>query len=293
MGGVTYLITGAASAAVALGLVLGAIASATAPAATVDILWEYKTLGPLTTNVLAIVALDDALALFLFSIASGIAALLLGQDNASLLVGFLHTGYELGGAVVVGGLTGIMLKVILHRIRDQGQSLTNLVGILALLLGVLLLLKVDVILGAMVLGAVLVNIAPRRIANARQTLKGFARPIFVLFFVTVGAKLSIGTMHHWLWGLALAFVVGRTVGKITGAWLGAKAARATETVRKYLGLCLFNQAGVAIGLSILASERFSQDTIGGEVMGNIIVSVIRSEERRVGKECRSRWSPYH
>jgi len=271
---VTYLTTGNAPASVALGLVLGAISSATAPAATVDVLWEFRTLGPLTSNVLAIVALDDALALFLFRIASVVSVRLLGQAGGGPGGGLLHSTYELGGAVVLGALAGLLLNLILHRLRDNEQSLTYLAGILTLLLGFSLLLKVDMILGSMTLGMVLVNLAPRRSKSARQIVERFARPIFVLFFVTVGAKLSVASMPHWLWWVVLAYVVGRTAGKMSGAWLGARASGAQDTVRKYLGLCLFSQAGVAIGLSILAGSRFSDVTIGAEAMGNIIVAVV-------------------
>jgi len=273
-GAVTYAVTGDAAEAAALGLLLGAMASATAPAATVDVLWEYKTRGPLTTNVLAIVALDDALSLFLFSLASGTAVCLLGGAGASLLRGLGRTGYELGGAVVLGAVAGLGLNFILRRTREADAALTYLVGMLALVLGVSLLAEVDVILASMMLGMVMVNLAPRHIESARQAVERFAQPIFVLFFVIVGAKLSLRAMPAWFWALAGAYVVGRTAGKMTGAWFGARLARAPDAVRRYLGLCLFSQAGVAIGLSIVAGTRFADQTVGGEAMGTVIVSVI-------------------
>ena len=271
---VAYAVTGDAAGAAALGMVLGAIASATAPAATVDVLWEHKTLGPLTTTVLAIVALDDILSLLLFSVASGVAARMMGGTSSTLLSGLGHTAYEIGGAVLQGVLAGFLLNLILRHTREKGRSLTYLVGVIALLLGFSLLLELDVIMPAMVLGVTLVNLAPRRIKAAREVIERFAPPIFVVFFVVVGAKLSIASMPTWLWWLVLAYVFGRTAGKISGAWMGARVARAQATVRKYLGLCLFSQAGVAIGLAIVAGERFSQVSLGGEAVGQIILGVV-------------------
>jgi len=271
---VTYALTGQAATSAAMGLLLGAMSAATAPAATVDVLWEYKTLGPLTTTILGIVALDDALALFLFSIVSSVVVRWLGGSGSSLSAGLLHAAYEMGGAAVLGGLAGLALNAIIRRTSDAEQSFTYLVGMLALLLGLSLLLEADVIFAAMVAGVVLVNLAPRQIRPARETLERFAQPIFIVFFVMVGAKLSVRSMPYWLWAVAAAYLAGRTGGKFAGSWLGAKASGAADVVRKYLGLCLFSQAGVAIGLSIVAGTRLADVSINGDSLGNIILSTI-------------------
>jgi len=271
---VVYLLVGNFAASVALGILLGAIASATAPAATVDVLWEYKTLGPLTTTVLAIVALDDGLALFLFSITSAVAVNLFGGAGSGAGTGLLHTAYELGGAVVLGVGAAALLNTILRHTAEPEKSLAFIVGVLACLLGMSLLAGVDVILAAMALGATLVNLAPRRSRRARETIERFAQPIFVLFFVVVGARLSVRSMAYWTAAAAVAYLVGRTGGKMLGAWVGARASGAAESVRKYLGFCLFSQAGVAIGLSILAGDRFAHCMIGGVSVGAVIVTIV-------------------
>jgi len=254
--------------ACAFGLVLGAIASATAPAATVDVLWEYKTRGVLTTTVFAIVALDDGLALVLFSIASSIAMKLTGQTSMGFVAGLGHTAYELLGAVILGAVAGVLLNLVLRLARDHDKALAFTVGGLALVLGLSLALGVDVILAAMALGMTLANVAPHRSQKAFATMAAFAPPIYVLFFVIVGARLSLGNTPGWIWAVALAYIAGRTAGKMLGANLGARWAGAAESVRKYLGLTLFSQAGVAIGLAILASVRFSGD------MGNAIIMIV-------------------
>ena len=270
----TYLFTANVALSVSLGLMLGAISSATAPAATVDVLWEYKTRGMLTTTVLAIVALDDALALLLYSLAASITTWLTGNGDGAFFRGLGHTAYELGGAVVLGVLAGLLLNQLVRKTHDKGKNLTSIVGVLALVIGLSHLLGTDVILAAMAFGMTLINLAPHRSHDTFGIIEKFSPPIYTLFFVFVGARLSIAGMSGWMWLIAGVYVVGRTLGKMAGANLGARWAGATESVRKYLGLCLFSQAGVAIGLSILASMRFADQTVGGVSLGNAIIMIV-------------------
>ncbi|NOY82380.1 MAG: CBS domain-containing protein [Kiritimatiellaeota bacterium] len=275
VGAFTYLLTGDAANSVAFGLVLGAIASATAPAATVDVLWEYKTRGILTTTVLAIVALDDGLGLVLYSLASSVALHLTGLESGSGLGSLLRALYEIGGAVLLGAVAGTLLSWSLRRVNEYGRTLASIIGLLTLVLGVSLWMDVDVILAAMALGVTMVNLMPQRSREAFNIVERFAPPIYVLFFVLVGARLSIQGLPGWMWGLALTYVVGRTLGKMSGAWFGARWTHSADAIRKYLGLCLFSQAGVAIGLSILAGIRFSgHDLYGGVDMGTVILMVV-------------------
>jgi len=251
--------------AVALGIILGAISSATAPAATVGVLWEYKTRGILTTTVLAIVALDDALALALYSVAASVAAKLTGTGGGTFWGSLGGAAYELLGAAVLGAVAGFVLNFVVRRARERDMTLTLIVGMLALVLGTSLVLGLDLILAAMALGVTIANLAPRRTNEAFQIVARFTPPIYVLFFVFVGARLSFADMPHWMWAVAVVYVIARTAGKMIGAYLGARWSHAAETVRKNLGLCLFDQAGVAIGLAILAGARFP-DPIGPAVI---------------------------
>lgn len=272
--GITFLVTGEAAASAALALLLGAIASATAPAATVDVLWEYKTRGMLTTTVLAIVALDDGLALVLYSVVSSFAALLTGLDDSSMMSGLASTGVRIFGAVTLGAGAGLLLNRLVRSIHDHGKHLTFIVGVLALVLGLAKMVDLDVILAAMALGATLVNLAPKRSRETFEIAERFAQPIYVLFFVFVGARLSLQGLSGWLWALAAAYVLGRSAGKFLGAYLGARWAKASDSIRRYLGLCLFSQAGVAIGLAILAELRFGEQQVGGMAMGDAIVMIV-------------------
>ncbi len=256
------------SFAVSLGLLMGAIASATAPAATTDVLWENKTKGPLTTTVLGIVAMDDGVALLLFAFASSIASTLLGKTDAGVIFSILHLLYEIGVAVLLGVLIGFILNKIIRNFNDEDKILAFSLGALLLLIGLAQLLEVDMILGAMSMGFYISNYAPKRSEETFNLVGKFTPPIYVLFFVLVGAKLNISNISVMVGVLAVVFLLGRVLGKAIGATLGAALSKAPAGVRKYLPFCLLSQAGVAIGLSIVAGQTFK-----GSV-GDVIIMVV-------------------
>ena len=243
-----------------LAAVFGAIASATAPAATVDVLWEYKTRGILTTTVLAIVALDDGLALLLYGFASSLVDLHSGSTGFSLMTALGKPLYEIFGSIILGALVGIAYVLFLRIYYNREIILPLCIGSLLFIIGISHYLDLEMILAAMSSGVTVVNLAPRRSREAFDQLAGFAPPIFVLFFVLVGARLQPKAMAGWMIILALAYVVGRTGGKFLGAYLGSRWGGLPSKVRRYLGFCLFSQAGVAIGLAIFASHRFADET---------------------------------
>jgi predicted transcriptional regulator len=121
------------------------------------------------------------------------------------------------------------------------------------------------LLAAMAMGATIVNVSPRKSREFFSLVGSFTPPIYVLFFVLFGAKLNLGHMSSIATTLAIVYLVGRTGGKMLGANFGARLSGAPKTVQKYLPMCLFSQAGVAIGLSILAGQRFS-DSIGDTIL---------------------------
>jgi len=251
-----------------LGLLLGAISSATAPAATSEVLREYKTRGPLTRTVLGIVALDDGLALILFAIASSIVGTLSGNTSNGLLRTLTYPLYEIIGSIAIGVIAGLILKKLLKKYSDESMLLAFSIGTVLLMSGFAISVRVDMLLAAMTLGVVITNFASRKSKDVFKLVRGFTPPIYVLFFVLVGAKLNISYMTGFVIILGCLYLVGRTLGKAIGANFGARISGAQKAVQKYLPLCLLSQAGVAIGLSILASHYFP-----GEI-GNIVVLII-------------------
>jgi Kef-type K+ transport system membrane component KefB len=243
-----------------LAILLGAIASATAPAATVDVLWEYKTRGILTTTVMAIVALDDGLALLLYGFASSAADFLSGGAVFSLMNALGKPLYHILGSIILGALVGSAYVVFLRLFYNREMILPLCIGGLLSIIGICHYLDLDLILASMSSGVMVVNLAPQRSSEAFDQLARFAPPIFVLFFVLVGAHLQLKAMAAWMIVVAVAYVVGRTSGKFMGAYFGSKWGGLPATVQKYLGFCLFSQAGVAIGLAIFATHRFPYAT---------------------------------
>ncbi|MGR3218231.1 MAG: cation:proton antiporter domain-containing protein [Candidatus Anammoxibacter sp.] len=253
----------------AMALLLGAIASATAPAATTDVLWECKARGPLTTTVLSIVAMDDGLALFLFAITSSIAGSLFGQaDNINILDIIIGPAYEITVSILLGVISGLILGNIVKRTNKDDRALAFAIGTILLVIGIALALHVDSLLACMALGATICNYLPQKSKGFFKLIEKFTPPIYVLFFVLFGAKLQLNNITLPIGVIAVAYLIGRTGGKSLGAYFGARISGAAESVRKYLPYCLFSQAGVAIGLSILVSQRFPNE------VGDVIVMVI-------------------
>lgn len=256
-GVIVYLVSHSAVAAVSAGVVLGAIASATDPASTVDVLWEYRSRGVLTTAIIAIVALDDALAMTLYGLGTSFAHMLTGGGNVLAHEMWL-IARELVGSVILGVVAGFMLNIITRKLSyHKDRMLVIAIGLLLMSIGAADALHLDVILVTMSMGIVLVNFAPERCHELFALVKNFSAPIYVMFFVLVGARLGIANMPGWLWGIVAVYVIGRNFGKMAGAYLGARAAGADRVVQKYTGMGLFAQGGVAIGLSIMASQHLN------------------------------------
>jgi len=265
---VAWLVTHNMYTSIAMGLVLGAIASATAPAATVNVLWEYKTRGPLTAAVLAIVALDDALALLLYRSAATGAKALCGTGHDSILATTLALLGEIVGAIVLGFLAGVLLYYLLKFVRADDKILEFTIALLLLVVGISMIPNIDPILSAMTLGITTANLMPRRSKSVFELVEKFSPPIYTSFFVLAGAHIQFGRLVPWIVIMILVYMLCRAVGKITGVWFGSRYSGAPTVVRKYLGFCLMPQAGVAIGLAILAGHQFSAE------FGPIVIMVV-------------------
>ncbi|GAB4281778.1 MAG: hypothetical protein Kow0056_17380 [Coriobacteriia bacterium] len=255
-----------------LALLFGALASATAPAATVDVLWQYRSKGPLTTTLFGVVGLDDAAALIIYAFASSIARVLLGTEAFSLESSVFRPLEEIGGALLLGGLVGVALHYVLQRVKEDSHVLILTLGCLFLVVGIAQSAGLSLILSAMALGFTLVNL-PRAHRGVFESVQRFNPVVFLLFFLLVGARLQVGLVWQ-LGAIGLAYIVMRVAGKMSGAWIGATLSKAPETVRKYLGLCLLSQAGVAVGLAIDASHTFARMGEKGAEIGTLAITVI-------------------
>ncbi|MCP4611026.1 MAG: CBS domain-containing protein [Planctomycetes bacterium] len=243
----------------AVSVVLAAICAATDPASTVSVLWEYKARGPLTTMLTAVVALDDALALVLYAVGISVAGVITGHENKGFFYALGVSFYHIAGAVLIGMLAGLVLIWILKRVDDLGRVLAFTVGAVLVIIGASVTLHLDVIIATMVLGVTLINVAPRRMSPSFEVMHRFSVPVYALFFVLVGARLSISAVDTMICLLMLAYVIGSIVGKTGGAYLGALYSKTVKSVRNYLGFCLYPQGGIAVGLLIMASQKFNPE----------------------------------
>ena len=242
--------------ALAGGIVFGAIASATDPASTVSVLWEYRAQGIVTTTLIAIVALDDALAMTLYGLGTSAAQILAG-GAADIGREALKVVVHLGGAVGLGFGMGLLLSRIMRWMQSEEETIAIAMGAILVTIGLAAAYDMDIILASMTLGVTLTNIAPRRSEGLFSLVKSFSDPIYILFFVLVGARLGIKNMPAWLWWIIILYVLFRSAGKMAGAYFGALLSGAPAAVRRYCGLGLFAQGGVAVGLSIMASQHLS------------------------------------
>ncbi|RLA38918.1 MAG: sodium:proton exchanger, partial [Gammaproteobacteria bacterium] len=179
---------------IAAGVVFGAIASATDPASTIDVLWEYRSAGVLTTAIVAIVALDDALAMTLYGLGTSVATILTQSGGASIGETLMHTGIELVGAVLLGIICGFVLNAMMRYLPQTEKRLGMSIGVLLVCIGLSVAFNMDVILATMAVGIVLINRAPKRSKKLFETVRSFSTPIYIILFVLVGARLSLGDM---------------------------------------------------------------------------------------------------
>lgn len=236
-------------------LVLGSIAAATAPAATIMVIKQYKARGPVTETLLSVVAIDDATALIMYSIAVAIAtALSGGSANTAQL--FLRPVIEIGGALVVGAILGFIFLLPLKTFKKDGNRLSLTIAFIFMGIGLSKLCGFSSLLFCMAMGAIIANFSPD-VNHIMKLSDKITPPIFMLFFVASGAELKLSVLPAV--GLCgVIYIVVRVAGKMFGASLGAAICKADKNIRKYLGPALVPQAGVAIGLSLTASAVVPQ-----------------------------------
>jgi len=255
-----------------IALLFGAISSATAPAATVMVIREYRAKGSFTDTLLGVVAIDDAWCLIIFAISLAISQAIHSHMVATffLIKVFLNSILSIFGALVLGGVIAIVLSYFSRFIRTQAELLIFTLGLIFSTIGIAIWLHLSVLLASMFLGAVLVNIN-RSPSNPFDVLKTVDSPLFLLFFVLAGANLEIGLLSK-LGLIGLVYLVFRVIGKVAGAKLGAHISGASNSIKKYLGLGLVPQAGVALGCALVAKNDFPN--IGSMIFTTIVATTV-------------------
>ncbi len=244
-------------------IVLGAAASATAPAATVLVIREYRASGPLTELLLKVVAIDDAWCLIFAALAIAVGNAMRAEvfDIAIIFAGI----GEIFGALIVGAIIGYLTSFFSRFVKTKEELIIFIVGFILLDVGLSIALKISVLLSSMMMGLVVINLA-RENYKFFEVLRSIDAPLYLIFFILSGAHLDFGILYNM--GIAgVLYVLFRTIGKVYGAKVGAIISKAPKTAEHWLGLGLTPQAGVALGVGLVAKATFPD-------YGNYIFTVI-------------------
>ena len=242
-------------------IILGAIASATAPAATLMVVKQYKAKGPVTDILLPVVAIDDAVGLVLFAISFGIArAMNAGAVNVLSVI--VEPILEVVLSLALGAAMGILFHICERFFHSRSKRLSVSVAFVLLTIG-LSQLKFNVsgihiafssLLTCMMLGTMFCNICDFS-EELMERVDRWTAPLFVLFFVLSGAELELSVFGNLLMVvIGLVYILSRSAGKCSGAFISAKATHCDDNIVKYLGITLLPQAGVALGMAMKSKE---------------------------------------
>jgi Kef-type K+ transport system membrane component KefB len=264
---------------VQIALLLGAIASATAPAATVMVIKQYRAKGPVTKTLLTVVALDDAVALIAFGFAMAVVNTLQFPGEVSLALSIAKPFIEIIGSAAIGLVLGLLFRIPLHFFKKTSNRLIITLGFAFLGSAFASMLGLSPLLMCMCMGAAIINFCPDG-TEILDIVDYITPPIFVLFFFVSGAELNLSILPQ-IGFIGILYVVVRIIGKVTGASVGAALGKAEPNVRKYIGFALIPQAGVAIGLSLMAAKVLPE--IGAQIQAVVLCATLIYE--MIGPVC--------
>ena len=258
-------------------LTLGAIAAATAPAATLMVVRQYKAKGPLTDLLLPIVALDDAVGLIVFAVSFGIAKTLV-SGNLDLISIIVNPIVEIIGSLILGAVMGFLLTQLEKMFNSNTNRLNMTIAFVFLTVSISMLsfnigpvhVGFSSVLVCMMLGTVFCNTCPLS-EDLMNSCDKWTSPLLALFFVISGAELDMGVFADYaIVFIGVVYIIFRCLGKYCGAFISAKATKCAPQISKYLGITLFPQAGVALGMCTTALQLGEQ----GSLIRNITLFAI-------------------
>lgn len=290
-----------------IALAFGAVGGATAPAATVMVIRQYKAKGPLTEMIYSVVAIDDASGLIFFGIVTAIIKILTGQSSGSIAWLIALPVLEIIASIIMGMVLGYVLKILTNWFTGRGNRISIVIALLFLSIGVARFVNYELgfglssLMAGMAMGTIFTNTS-KHVDSVMPLVERITPPFVIMFFVLSGADIQLSNFSLAALAILAIYLVFRVGGKIFGSYLGAKVSKAGKSVEKYLGFGLLPQGGIALGLSILmldiipASLGLPYDggllrvvVIGAvfvsEVFGPILLKevLIRSKEATVTK----------
>ena len=250
-----------------LALVLGVLAATTAPAATVAVIHQYRSKGPLTTSLLGVVALDDILGLILFSL---MMVLITGLDLGDAVI---TSGVEIFGGVGLGVVIGFLLAFFGKKVRNQSFLLPMVLSALFLSQGLAEWWHISPLLTAITIGFSARSVYQSGGEHLFAPVEYLEELVFIIFFTLAGAHFKLSVFLQGV-DLVIIYVFARVIGKMVGIRIAAKLSQAPETVARYLGFGVVPQAGIAIGLALSLLHRPELQDIALLVLNVILASTL-------------------
>lgn len=238
---------------VIMALLLAGIATATAPAATQDVVRQSRAKGPFTDTLLGVVAVDDAWGLVIFSVLLVVAKSVAG-DGASAVV--WHGLLDLGGSLAIGAAVGFPAAFLTGRLKPGEPIQAEALGLVFLCAGMAIWLEVSFLLAGMVAGAIVVNLA-RHHNRPFHEIEHIEWPFMIFFFVLAGASLHLESLYD-IGLIGAAYMVLRTAARLIGGWVGGRASNMPALHQRWIGAALVPQAGVALGMALVAAEHLPE-----------------------------------
>ena len=251
-------------------LIFGAIGTATAPAALIMVIRQYKAKGKFTDILMGVVAIDDAWGLIMFSVCLAFARKIHFNQVTSILQVIAGSLLEIVLSLIMGGIIGWMFCTFAYHIRNQRDLLIYTVGTIFFTAGLALHFHLSVLLACMILSAVIVNIHKEsfRFFDVLQTIDW---PIYLIFFVLAGANLEVEMLKH-IGLVGGVYLLARILGKCIGTYFGAIFSNSGRDVRNYMGIAQMPQAGIALGMALISKGVFPE--LGGLIFTAIAATTI-------------------
>lgn len=273
--------------AIEIAVLLGCFAAATAPAAILDVVQESGIKNRFSKLLLLIVVLDDIWALLLFGVGMAVVTSLNGIAGESSFIGLV--AWELGGAIILGIVIGLPAAYMTGRIKKGKPMLIEAIGIVFLCGGIALWMNVSFLIAAIVMGAVIANLASHH-KYPFHAIENIESLFMIIFFVLAGASLELGALSV-IGVIGGVYILCRALGKYLGAWIGGFLSKSGQDYQLWMGVALLPQAGVAIGMALVASNQFPEyrqimlpiviaSTVVFEIIGPVFTRLAIKQSKR-------------
>jgi len=254
-----------------MALLLGAIAAASAPASTIMVLKEYNAEGPLSSTLMAVVGLDNTLALILFALISPVAMMFIGTGEALSFQLLLTPVVEISAAILIGLVIGYLTQHYISMVDDKTKKVVAMLSSVVLSSALSLVFGLSSLIANLALGFAIRNFAEKNL-EISEYLDTLTIPLYAMFFIFAGAEIRFSQMGSTVFLItALVFLISRIIGKYGGAILAGRFSDAAPVVKKYIGLGLFPQGGVAIALAFSVQKQFTQIPDASLMIFNMVI----------------------